>query len=124
MDSSVKAHLQQLEERLLDASVRRCRHEMVALLADDFVELGSSGRVFNREQIIDAIQNEPMARRSLTGFDATLLAPDVALVTYRAIRHSESANPICSLRSLIWKQTGGRWQMRFHQGTLVDQVKG
>ena len=50
------------------------------------------------------------------------LARDVIFATYLSIRQEESGNhPLHSLRSSIWKQIDGRWQMVFHQGTLVKE---
>jgi hypothetical protein len=47
-----------------------------------------------------------------------LLAPTVALLTYRIHRHSTS--PVHTLRSSIWRLHGNRWQMVFHQATLTS----
>ena len=107
----------QLEERLLQAEVRQSAPELAELLADDFIEFGSSGRVFNKSQIIASLSHETPERRSLTEFKAVFLAPGVVLTTYRAFRHRATDTPITSLRSSIWKLIEGRWQMIFHQGT-------
>jgi hypothetical protein len=40
-----KEQLYQLEQRLLQPEVRRSKDDLAILLADDFVEFGSSGRV-------------------------------------------------------------------------------
>jgi hypothetical protein len=56
-------------------------------------------------------------------FKTLVLAPGVVLVTYRAVRYrGGAASPESSLRSSIWKQIDGRWQMRFHQGTAASDV--
>ncbi len=107
-----------LEERLLQPFVRKSAKEIAELLADDFIEFGSSGRIFNRQQISDALQQESALQISLTDFSARILANDVVLVNYRAIRHGVAENPkASSLRSSIWKLIEGRWQIVFHQGT-------
>lgn len=107
-----------LEERLLQPFVRKSAKEIAELLADDFIEFGSSGRIFNRQQIIDALQQESALQISLTDFSARILANDVVLVNYRAIRHGVAENrKASSLRSSIWKLIEGRWQLVFHQGT-------
>lgn len=118
-DNSDAAAIRSLEERLLQPAVRRSANAVAELLADEFVEFGSSGRVFNKQQIIAALQDEDGASRSrLTDFRATRLAPGIILVTYRATRPvGTRETSIESLRSSIWKQIEGRWQMVFHQGT-------
>ena len=62
-DKTLAALLRELEERLLRAEVRRSPAVVAELLADEFVEFGSSGRVFDKQQMIDALRRE---RRLLT----------------------------------------------------------
>jgi hypothetical protein len=110
--------IRHLEERLLRADVRRSVLSVAELLADDFVEIGSSGRIFDKSATIAGLQSEPHVEISLTDYQARILAPDVILATYRAVRSPRApAQPTQSLRSSIWKRRDGRWQLVFHQGT-------
>ena len=111
----VEKLLRHLEESLLQPAFRNSPEAIDALLAAEFIEFGSSGRVYDKQQALESLRAETTTRRSLTDFTTRLLAPGVVLVTYRALRHDES--PTCSLRSSIWKLTDGRWQIVFHQGT-------
>jgi hypothetical protein len=88
-NASLEKHLRELEERLLQTEVRKSPEELDQLLADDFVEIGSSGRLFNKQQIIEGLINETPVHRTLLDFKIKLLAPDVALVTYRVHNHEE-----------------------------------
>jgi hypothetical protein len=54
----------------------------------------------------------PAGPVDLLDFAVEALAPDVALATYRI------GEPRPSNRSTIWVRRDGRWQVRFHQGTL------
>jgi len=102
--------------------VRKSAEVVADLLADGFIEFGSSGHVFNKQQVIEDLQQEPPAHRSLLQFNATVLAPGVVLATYRAVQYCPSGElPIYSLRSSIWKLSRDRWQMVFHQGTLAEE---
>jgi hypothetical protein len=47
--------LYQLEEHLLQPEVRHSRDELEKLLADEFVEFGSAGRIYNRQSIIEEL---------------------------------------------------------------------
>jgi hypothetical protein len=117
---TVDAQLRHLEEQLFQPEVRSSSERLAALLAEDFVEFGSSGRVFNKKQIMAALAKETPTKRSLTDFEATMLSEDVALVTYRATRRSNGgASTVHTLRSSIWRRSNGQWQMVFHQGTLA-----
>ena len=110
--------IRQLEERLLQPHVRQAAGDVAELLADDFMEFGSSGRIFTKPQIIESLQQESPTRLALREFRARTLAPGVVLVTYRAVRQGESEEKLAySLRSSIWRWSEGRWQMMFHQGT-------
>ncbi len=119
-DRPVIEALRQLEEQLLQEHVRRSAAAVGHLLADEFVEFGSSGRTWNKEQIIEVLQQDDGGcERSLRDFQTNFLAPGVVLVTCRVIRKSadERQPPVESLRSSIWKLIDGRLQMVFHQGT-------
>jgi hypothetical protein len=121
-DPSLADHLRQLEERLLQPKMRKSTEALCELLADEFIEFGSSGRIFDKRQIIESVRNEPPVQRSLLDFKTSVLAPGVVLATYRIVRHGASgAQSVYSLRSSIWKLIGGRWQMLFHQGTLPKE---
>jgi len=122
VDKAVEEHLRYLEERLLQPDVRKAAEEITKLLAEEFIEFGSSGRIFQRAQIIESLQSEPTRQRSLTNFKTSLLAPGVILATYRVLRHGLTEEPPeYSLRSSIWKLIDGRWRMLFHQGTLARE---
>ena len=113
-------HLRSLEEALLDPGVRRDSEAVRNLLDKDFVEFGSSGRTWIRHKMIEWLATESFTPVQVEDFNCALLAPGVALVTYRAVRwDAEIPNRTASLRSSIWIQTGAEWRLRFHQGTPV-----
>ena len=108
-----------LEERLLQPDVRKSPQELDRLLANDFVEFASDGRPYDKRQVIEALQHEGAFRRSLIDFRLRLLANDVALATFRAIREdTHSGEIVSSLRSSIWRRAADEWQVVFHQGTV------
>jgi len=119
---SIEAHLRALEEELLQPAVRKTASRVDALLTDDFMEFGSSGRIYDKHEIINTLRSESPARRSLTDFRALPLGPGVVLTTYRATSYGASGEqPIHSLRSSVWRLLDGRWQMVFHQGTPLKE---
>jgi hypothetical protein len=105
-----------LEESLLRQDVRASATAVDLLLADDFVEFGSSGFAFGKKEVIDALQSEPAMQRTLADFRVRHLAEDIVLLTYRSIRRDASGEHQF-LRCSIWKNVGGQWRMAFHQGT-------
>jgi hypothetical protein len=114
----ISLQLRRAEESLLDPAVRSDRTMVAELLADDFIEFGSSGRIFSRDQVLDLLAGEAPAPIHVTDFECALLAEDVALVTYRTSRTDALGGiQISSLRSSIWTKKPGGWRLRFHQGT-------
>ena len=104
--------LLELETSLLKTGVRRDPAALEALFAPEFREFASSGRVYNRSEIIAALQSQSPAEIELTNYSASFPAADVALVTYTAKRAGARSS-----RSSLWVRREGRWQMLFHQGT-------
>jgi hypothetical protein len=110
-------HLRELEESLLDADIRKSPR-VLELIDDAFVEFGSSGRVYTKAHLVALLQAETPVAQTARGFACTLLAPDVALLTYRIHRHSTP--PVHTLRCSVWKEDRGLWRMVFHQGTVTS----
>lgn len=113
------SRLRMLEESLLDSNVRRDGNRLRELLAEDFLEFGSSGRVWTRRAIIEMLDTETnFFPPAIEEFQCSLLAEDVALVTYRTVRTDpKTGERLASLRSSIWVFQDSDWRMRFHQGT-------
>jgi hypothetical protein len=112
------AELLALEHSHLLPEVRRSAVRMRELLADDFVEFGSSGAVHDRDAVIRSLAGERNHRAAIDGFSVQLRSPDAALTTYRLASQSENAPAVrWTLRSSLWVRRDGRWQLLFHQGT-------
>ena len=118
-DSSheLAAHLIQLEQQLLQPSTRRDPAALATLLAEDFREFGSSGRIYNRQQIVDELATETSRTITLSDPVCQLLTEDVALLTYRSTRTIALKAASHAIRSSLWIRRDGHWQMVFHQGT-------
>ena len=114
----VSEDLFRLETALHRREVRNSPAAVSELLAEDFTEFGSSGRIWNKTSIIHAMEKEDSGPSVLVQqFLTRELAPDVVLVTYIAWRNADRDTKTATLRSSIWKLIEGRWQMVFHQGT-------
>ena len=117
-------HLKALEESLLDPTNRRNPELISNLLAEDFLEFGSSGRTFDKSAILEELRNEPQHQTArLNDFAIRPLTPEVMLVTYRTTRLNSSGEPISEARrSSIWIIRDNRWQITFHQGTIAPTL--
>jgi hypothetical protein len=116
-DAELERHLHGLEEQLMRPATRSSRRKLEELLADDFVEFGSSGAVYDRESVISALLLEQPPAWSIANFEARPLGTDAALVTYTATKGGGAS----SLRCSVWKRYGKHWKMVFHQGTRIGQ---
>jgi hypothetical protein len=121
LQANLQNHLQSLEEHLLNPSIRRDPTLVAPLLADNFIEFGASGRVFDKASILEDLKNEaPRPASLLEDFAIRELSPTIILATYRATRSDANGAPISqSRRSSIWTHVNGQWQVTFHQGTPI-----
>lgn len=77
---SVTLDLCALEESLLQPDVRKSA-ESIELLTDEVIEFGSSGKVYTRFDVVDALQVEAPNTQTTRGLQVWLLAPKVAFLT-------------------------------------------
>ena len=105
----------ELELALLAASVRRSRTQLEALLDPQFREVGASGRLWTRAEIIaDLVDGDGGGAIEAVQMEAHEVAPDVELVTFLTDPGGRAAH-----RSSLWRYVDGRWRMLHHQGTLL-----
>lgn len=118
-ESEINELLKRMEEQLLTPEVRQSMSRLGSLLADDFIEIGSSGISYTKLQVIETLQKETEELQfSIEDFESKVLAPGLALITYRLTAwHINNKSSNSSLRSSIWRLQEGRWQLVFHQGT-------
>lgn len=95
----IEKTIQALEQQLLDPDFRGTQ-DVALLFADDFVEFGSSGCVYNKQQIVESLLTEQKVNRSMTDFKIIELSPHIVFATYKA---TNQLNSQVSLRSSIWK---------------------
>jgi ribonuclease HI len=87
------------------------------LLHPDFVEVGSSGRLWGRQDIIDETAGHPSDEVVAFDLNARFLADDVVPVTYFTT-HAEKNVHRCS----VWTRDLSGWTVLYHQGTpALDQ---
>ena len=112
-----------LEVALLDSAVRGSAAQLNDVFADEFVEFGSSGRAYTKNDIIAFLLEESSTEKGVSrraeDIKVHWLAENSAFVNYKLVR-TEPAGQKTSLRTSIWKYSDARWQMVFHQGTDTE----
>jgi ribonuclease HI len=101
-----------LERRLLTPAVRADAAALAALLHPEFEEVGASGRLLDRETIIQSLDTPPAPAVAFELLSADAVGADAILLLYRSAT-SEGAR----VRSSLWLRSGGSWRIRFHQAT-------
>ena len=115
MNKTLHDALLALEKQLLDPAVRRDRAAVERLLAEEFAEVGRSGKTYDREAVLDLLASEaPLTGSAIRDFKATALGANSAFATYTSVVDGKSAH-----RVSVWMYREGRWQMLYHQGTLA-----
>jgi hypothetical protein len=120
-DDEAVAEVIALERALLTHGVRSSAAALDALLDPEFTETGASGRRWTRAEILaglpageagarppgpDRIADHAMAGRRL--------AADVVMLTFETDHQGRRAR-----RVSLWRRSGGRWRVLYHQGTLI-----
>jgi len=96
-------------------TTRKDAARMDELLADDFVEYVSSGKVLHKSGVLSAPDDG--VEYALSDFSFTDFPQVVTLVKYKSVASSQAA-----LRSSIWVQNGGAWWLMHHQATVVPNA--
>ena len=119
-DDSLYQRIYKLETSLHKLEIRHDPEKLKKLLADNFTEIGSSGKVYTKAQIIKELAGEANINISVHDFQIKLLSPEIILAIYIAeISISYNKSTKQSRRSSIWKYDGQAWRMVFHQGTSI-----
>ncbi|MFJ5700144.1 RNase H family protein [Arthrobacter sp. NPDC093139] len=101
-----------LERELLRPDVRSDIGRTGVLLHPEFMEIGSSGRIWTRDAMMMSLEESPGGPMELELISADRIGADTILLTYRSRSRDGAA-----LRSSVWVLHGGQWRLRFHQGT-------
>lgn len=118
--SRIERTLLEGEKALTDPDVRRSPQRVDQLLHPEFVEIGSSGDVYDRDTMIEMMTSEAPGGVVIRDFKVHLLSDDTALVTYRSIGTSGKE----ARRTSIWVDEGSGWRLFHHQGTRVPDRWG
>ena len=111
--------VKQLEVELHQPMVRSDAERVSTLLHESFMEIGRSGRFYNRNEILEELSKEESGSPVWSqDFVAKEISGGLILLTYKSAHiNSEGELSSHTFRSSLWQQTPHGWQVRFHQGT-------
>ncbi len=111
--------IKELEKALVNPLFRKSVSELSNLFTDDFMEFGSSGKVYSKKQTIKALQKTVTPKISIKNFRFKQINKQCVLVTYKSVVF-DGRQKKYSLRSSLWKKENRKWKIVFHQGTKID----
>jgi hypothetical protein len=98
------------------------RADFERMTADDFWEVGASGRRYSRAYVLDELERRHAAPHAdvweTRDFHCRRLADDVYLVTYTLLQDNQRL----TRRSTIWQRAAEGWKILYHQGTIVEDA--
>lgn len=107
--------IESFERELVNPKTRVNAERISELLADEFLEFGSSGKVIRKCDVLDAAEKPGTTTYQLDDFNFKMLGESHVLVTYRSVTSSRAI----AYRSSIWAKEYGSWKMLHHQSTIV-----
>ncbi len=108
------AEVEALERELQSVEGRADPVRLETLLADDFEEIGASGRLWSRVEVLEFLAGEgPDAGPiEISDLAARRVGEETVLVRWTSARGGRRA-----VRSSLWRRDPGRWRLVHHQGT-------
>ena len=108
-----------LEKKLLTKSVRKSKDKLNSLLAENFYEIGSSGRTYKKADILDRLPKSPYIEINAMEFTAVKIAKNLVQLRFKTKTASEDGTHLISFRSSIWKKFDESWKLIYHQATIL-----
>jgi hypothetical protein len=112
-----------LEKALSDAQKKHDRDFYKRTLTDDFVSVGTDGKVHLREEILGDLPSTQLSEYRPYNIQVVPLNEGAAVVTYDAIvrmEHYDDETPRYQHISSVWVKQGDQWRLKFQQATAAE----
>jgi hypothetical protein len=120
--SALAEQLLSLEKALPEAQKKHDRDFYKRTLADDFISIGTDGKVHPREEILGDFASTELAEYRPYNIQVVQLTENAAIVTYDVIVrmvHYDDETPRYQHVSSIWVKQGDQWKLKFQQATAA-----
>jgi hypothetical protein len=108
-------HIQHLERSLLKSEIRLSPQKLDRLLSDGFIEIGQSGRLYNKYDIIAELTGTPQSTAKFFDFDVRALSDTLILAGYKSTNKGRTVQ-----RHSLWEKTGAHWQILYHEAEAAN----
>jgi hypothetical protein len=112
-----------LEKALPDAQKKHDRDFYKRTLTDDFVSVGTDGKVHPKDEILSDLPSTQLSEYRPYNIQVVHLNEGAAVVTYDAIvrmEHYDDETPRYQHISSIWVKQGDQWRLKFQQATAAN----
>lgn len=110
-----------LSQNVAEAQKARDAEALKRLLTDDFQQVGSEGRLHEREEFVGDVKDGKLKDFMLYNLHALPVTDSVTIVTYDAVIHMTEGDDAPAPRyqhfSDLWVKQGEQWRLRFQQAT-------
>ena len=114
MENDINEELSRLEIELVSPETRANVGRLAELIHDRFEEIGASGRIYNKDELLESLPKQPGPTYELSSFRFEEIGEDHVLLKYESRVAGKRA-----LRSSIWVKESGSWKLLHHQATVV-----
>jgi len=112
MEKDLKQIIYTLETSLLKPEIRSSAKDLDMLLADDFMEFGSSGEIYDKKIILERLPKDSQTSPvefSVSDFQVKELSDNIVLATFKTDKILSDKSHIVSLRTSKWTKTKNSW---------------
>jgi hypothetical protein len=120
--SQLSDQLTSLEKALPEAQKKHDRDFYNRTLADDFISIGTDGKVHPKTEIMGDFPSTQLAEYRIYNVQVVPLNDNAAVVTYDVIVrmvHYDDETPRYQHVSSVWVKQGDQWKLKFQQATAA-----
>ncbi len=114
--------LTSLENGLSEAQKKHDRDLYSRTLTDDFISVGTDGKVHPKTEIMGDFPSTQLAEYRIYNLQVVSLNDNAAVVTYDVIVrmvHYDDETPRYQHVSSVWVKQGEQWKLKFQQATAA-----
>ena len=120
--SQLAGQLTSLEKALPEAQKKHDRDFYNRTLTDDFISIGTDGKVHPKSEIMGDFPSTQLAEYRIYNVQVVPLNDNAAVVTYDVIVrmvHYDDETPRYQHVSSVWVKQGDQWKLKFQQATAA-----
>ena len=120
--SPLAEQLTSLEKALPEAQKKHDRDFYSRTLTDDFISIGTDGKVHPKSEIMGDFPSTHLAEYRIYNVQVVPLNDNAAVVTYDVIVrmvHYDDETPRYQRVSSVWVKQGDEWKLKFQQATAA-----